>query len=216
MNKFFVAIFGYNFLKIDRQLFVFIWLIFFIFLDSCTSQNIGFKKIEYASFKIVKSKSSKTDSVFISLYSIIDDKGLAKVIDDDDYHDTLKFYTQKVDKERLDKINTVFNRQKKLDTYFYTKKLGANEFYGGEYHLFLISYKDGQKDSLCFVEPFMSSEFNSLYKMLDNFVFYGEHTNPCSQFKIPENFRKAVLLNYKKSSYLPEIKTLPSFKTQDQ
>lgn len=216
MNKFIAIIPGYKTFKKKKQFFVFTSALLCGILNSCTSQNTGFEKIEYASFKIIKSNGGQKDSMFIDLYSIIDNKGLARVLNDDDYHDTLKFYIHQLSKERLAKINTVFNPQKRLDTYFATKKLGDNEFYAGAYRLFLISYKDGQKDSLCFVEPFMKEEFNSVYKMLDDNVFYGEDTKPCPSFKIPENFRKAALLSYEKSTYLPEIKTLPSFKMEDQ
>ncbi len=200
----------------SKHLFVFTAVLFCGFLNSCTSQNTGFEKIEYASFKIIKSESGQKDSMFIELYSIIDMKGLAKILNDDDYHDTLKFYTHQLDKERMAKINVVFNPQKKLNTYFITKKLADNELYGGVYHAFLVTYRNGEKDSLCFIEPFMSREFNAVYKMLDDEVFYGEDTKPCNSFRIPENFRKSVLLNYKKSTYLPNVSTLPSFRIEDQ
>lgn len=211
MTNFFLTILKSNLVKM--KLFIFIIL---PCLTSCNSPKISFEKIEYASFRVLKSEDNSKDSISILLYSIMNNSGLVKIRNNDDYHDTLTFYTYQLNKGRMSEISQIFNSQKKLDDYFVTKKQADSAFYGGVYHFLKVVYENGQEDSVCFIPPFMSAKFNAVFNMLNDEVYFGQNNTSCNPFNIPEIFKTGVLLNYKKSTYLPEVKQLPSFKPEDQ
>lgn len=179
------------------------------------AQKTAFEKIEFASFDINSPRTTFRDSVAINLFSTIDSRGVVKVLNDDTYHETLTFYTYKLNTDQLKKIHSVFNNVKRLKEYMVIDKLEENSFFAGNYQFLSIEYKNGARDSLCFVPPFMAQEFLVVLEMLDS-IYYGEkETKKIMPFLITPHFRNTILAAYKKSSYLPTIRFPPAFRKED-
>ena len=179
------------------------------FILSCSAPGPVFKKIEYARFAIFPQKSNRKDSLSIGLYSVINKAGILTVLNDDNYHNTLTFYTYKLSSDQLNKINLIFDNKKTLKEYLIKKDLGVDTFYSGNYDFYKVTYDNGKTDSLCFVEPFMSEKFNLIYNMLYD-IYFSEKENKIKHesFSIPADFKNAILESYKNSTYLPENKSL--------
>jgi hypothetical protein len=195
-----------------RQIIIHLSFSFLFLFVSCMAQNTTFDKIEYASFNTNSQKSKQKDSLVIEIYSHIDKAGIVTVVNNDTYHDTITFYTYKLTAEQLQNIQSIFNINKKLTNSMITTSLAKNSLYAGNYDFFRVSYKNGEKkDSLCFIEPFMSQEFNFAYKMLNDIYYSKMNSNECKPFVIPKSFRESVLLTYKKSKYLPKVESLSDY-----
>lgn len=174
-------------------------------------QSRLFEKIEYASFE-----QPRNNNVRINLYYSIDTTGLVTIRNDDDYHNTLTFNTYELDTTQLKKINSIFNTTNHLNQYIIKRKFNDDEFFQGEYKFFSVRYKNSTKDSLCFIVPFMSNNFQDIYDMLDS-VYWADKKKlkDIPPFSIAQTFKNSVLLNYKKAG-LPGKKALPSFRLEDQ
>jgi hypothetical protein len=180
------------------------------------AQNISFKKIEYASFDVTPPKSKYKDHIRIGLYYSINKTGLVKILNDDDYHNTLTFDTYQLSIAQLKKINSIFNYTKHLKDYVMRKNLDNDEFFQGTYKFLSVIYRNDRKDSLCFIVPFMSNDFQNVYHMLDSIYWADKkRLKKIQPFPIPQYFKNSVLSNYKKSK-LPKKKSLPSFRLEDQ
>lgn len=199
-----------NFLK--RILFAYIFL---NVVNSTVAQNTSFEKIEYASFEVI-SKPKCKDSIRIGLYYNVDKTGLVTILNDDDYHNTLTFDTYQLSTTQLKKLNSIFNYTRHLKNFMVRKKLDSDEFFQGAYKFVSVVYRNGCNDNLCFIVPFMSNDFQDAYHMLDSIYWTDKKKlKKRHSFIVPEYFKKAVELSYKKSS-LPKKKSIPSFRVEDQ
>jgi hypothetical protein len=200
-----------NFLK--QMLFI---LIFSNIVNNTIAQNTLFGKIEYASFDVIPTKSKHVNHIKIGLYYRIEKSGLVTILNDDDYHNTLTFNSYQLSRAQLRKINSIFNYTKHLKDYVIRKNLDSNEFFQGTYKFLSVIYRNGCKDSLCFIVPFMSNDFQNVYHMLDSIYWADKkRLKKISPFIIPQYFKNAILSNYRKST-LPNKKSLPSFRREDQ
>jgi hypothetical protein len=190
--------------------------IFLIVYNNIIGQISSFEKIEYASFDAISQKSKHTDPIRIGLYYSIDKTGLLTIRNDDDYHNTLTFNTYQLSSTQSEKINSIFNPAKHLKKYVIKRKLDDDEYFQGTYKYISIAYKNRTKDSLCFIVPFMSNDFQLIYHLLDS-VYWADkkRLKKIQPFLIPQYFKNSVLSNYKKSK-LPKKKPLPPFRLEDQ
>jgi len=195
-----------------------ILLLLCLFLNICNkvkAQNNIFEKIEYASFDIKHLKKKHKDTIRIDLYSTIDKSGLITILDDDDYHNTLTFGTYQLNTAQLKKINSIFTSTVLLKNYMIRRSFNNDEFFQGTYNFLAVTYKNGKKDSIFFVVPFMSENFQNIYHMLNDIFYDKDHIKKRQPFIIPLNTKNSILSNYKKGN-LPKKRSLPSFRLEDQ
>lgn len=116
------------------------------------------------------------------------------------------YYKYKLDTELLAKLNSL--NDKKLEENIESKEMGENHFYAGNRNfLFLKSSTIEQK--ICFIQPLMKSEFNSIIDSLQEIVYSQNETLKTSKFKINfKTLKKEILLQNNIDNYLPE-KQLP-------
>ena len=191
-------------------------IIFSNIVNHTIAQNALFEKIEYASFDVIPTKSKHANHIRIGLYYRIEKNGLVTILNDDDYHNTLTFNGYQLSRTQLRKINSVFNYTKHLKDYVIRKNLDSNEFFQGTYNFLSVIYKNGCKDSLCFIVPFMSNDFQDVYHMLDSIYWADKkRLKKMQPFIISQYFKNTLLSNYRKSA-LPNKKSLPSFRREDQ
>jgi len=180
------------------------------------AQNTSFEKIDYASFDVTPPKSKYKDLIRIDLYYSIDKSGLVKILNDDDYHNTLTFSTYQLNADQLKKINSIFNNTKLLKNYVVRTQFDKDEFFQGTYKFLSVLYKDGHTDNLSFIVPFMSNDFEKIYDMLDSIYWADKkRLKQIQPFSIPQYFKNSILSNYKKGN-LPKKRSLPSFRLEDQ
>jgi hypothetical protein len=191
-------------------------LFVFNFNNKVNAQNNAFEKIEYASFDITPKKSKHKNDIRIDLYYNIDKNGLVTIRNDDDYHNTLTFSTYQLSTDQINRLNSIFNNTKPLKSYVVRTKFDKDEFFQGTYKFLSVLYKNGHKDSLSFIVPFMSNDFESVYHMLDSIYWADKKSlKNIHPFPIPPYFKNSVLLNSKKSK-LPNKRSLPPFRLEDQ
>jgi len=188
----------------------------FLLFEITSKAQIGFQKIEYALFDVNSYRTNVKDSVFVSLYCTISKNGLILINNKDDYHEEHTYYSFKLRKSQLQKINSTFNSQAKLKSYLAKTKLGKNSFYAGNYDFYRVTYDNGTVDSICVIPPFMSQKFYDTYNLLDNIFFAKDNTMKINQFNIPRTFLNSLKGCYWKSKYLPEIKNPPPFILEKQ
>lgn len=200
-----------HFLK--QTLFI---IIFSNIVNNAIAQNTLFKKIEYASFDVIPTKSKQANHIRVGLYYKIEKNGLVSILNDDDYHNTLTFNSYQLSRSQLKKINSIFNYTSHLKDYEIRKNLDSNEFFQGTYKFLSVIYQNGCKDSLCFIVPFMSNDFKYVYHMLDS-IYWADKKKlkKIQPFIISQYFKKTILSNYRRSA-LPNKKSLPSFRREDQ
>jgi hypothetical protein len=199
-----------NFLK--QMLFI---LIFSNIVNNTIAQNTLFKKIEFASFDVIPAKS-KHAHIRVGLYYKIEKNGLVSILNDDDYHNTLTYNSYQLSRAQLKKINSIFIYQRRLKDYVIRKNLDSVEFFQGTYNFLSVIYNNGCNDSLCFIVPFMSNDFQNVYHMLDSIYWADKkRLKKIQPFIISQYFKNSILSNYRKSA-LPNKKSLPSFRREDQ
>ncbi len=112
----------------------------------------------------------------------------------------LKFYGYQLSDKLINEINSLFAKSS-LKTNLIQTKLKPGTHYSGSYY-----YITCDKESLCFIEPFMSKDFNSIFAQIENTILKqsekAEIENP--RFNIKE-IKKRVIIEHKKSNYLPKI-----------
>ena len=103
-----------------------------------------------------------------------------------------------------------------MKSYVRKTKLDKDEFFEGSYEFFSVIYQNDLKDSLCFIVPFMSKEFQNVYHMLDS-IYWSDKKRLTKRhaFSIPTYFKNSISSNFKKSG-LPKKKPLPAFRLEDQ
>jgi len=193
----------------NNKSLILILVLFWAYDKKSIAQNIQFERIEYASFDVNSYRTKVKDTAFINLYSVINKDGLLKVNNNDSYHNTHTYYTHRLTSAQLKSLDSIFNR-KSLNIYLAKTKLEDNSFYAGSYDYFLVTYQNGSKDSLCIIAPFMSSDFEKVYDMLDD-IYYSDKNIKIKPFNISHDFIKSLMISYLNSNYLPKIQNPPAF-----
>lgn len=190
--------------------------IFFILTSCENSKAPTFQTIEYASFDINSYRTKKKDSVYINMFYTISKQGLIEINNQDDYHNRHTYYSFQLTQTEISKLDSIFNQRHKLKSYLANTKMKDNSFYAGSYDYFRVTYSNGTVDSICIIQPFMSEDFESTYKLLDSTIYDREDKIEIKEFDVPDYFKLSLKKSYFKSSYLPEIKTIPAFRPEDQ
>ncbi len=188
--------------------------IIFEFVSCVNSQTNPFQKIEYASFDVNSYRTKTKDTAYVGVYYLISNKGLMVINNQDDYHNTHTYYSFQLTQEELKKLHSIFAQTHKMKSYLGSTNLDENSLYAGAYDFFRVTYADGNVDSLCIIPPFMTTDFQKAYNFLDSVIYIREGRKEIEKFDIPIIFKRSLKSCYFNSSYLPEIKTLPSFKSQ--
>ncbi len=179
------------------------------YLCNVVNAQVSFKKIEYASFDVNSPRTKQKDSVAIFLYTSIDMNGLSHVSNRDEESDSILFFKFQLDPTQLKKTKAFFTDKTALQDYMVTKSLKDGEHYGGSYDFLLVTYANDKKDSICFIDDYMSSDFENVFTTLKSNFYRQKTTNTTDSFVIPQDFKKSVQISFNHSNYLPPIEFPP-------
>jgi len=140
----------------------------------------------------------------ISSYSTIDPDGRLNIFINGNHGPA--YYTAQLSDHEIEALNKL--TEKNLQSFVKTKKLGAGMHYAGGRDY--ISFNQGKKQSqMCFIEPFMSDEYNELINTLSDKIYNQDDSTKTKKFAIDFNKIKAEILKQNKiDNYLPK-KELP-------
>lgn len=170
-----------------------------LILSILISLNSHSQKIKAIDFKIVDYEVKSNKNLDIKSFTIIGSNGILTVFSDS--WDGKNYFQYKLSNEEINKINSLF--EKELDSYVKQKQLNKNQYFAGNPRF--ITYKiNGKKKSLCFIEPFMNSEFMDVIKILNSKIYKHDETAKIS--KNIEDFgkvKKEIIERSKIDNYLP-------------
>jgi hypothetical protein len=167
------------------------------------SCSLDTHKNKFTDFKFVV-YDIENNTVSISSYSILDKNGVLRVYLKR-YNDTV-FYKYQLTKEEIEKVNKLSSD--KLQNFVEKKQLENNSYYAGSRNY--INFKVNNKNErLCFIQPFMSSEFSEIIDLLTEKIYKQDETAITSEFKINfEAIKNDILKQNEIDNYLPQ-KQLP-------
>ena len=116
------------------------------------------------------------------------------------------YYKYKLDSALLVKLDSL--NKKNFETFIQSKKLEENHFYAGNKN-FLSLKNSTTEQKICFIQPFMNSEFNLVIDSLQEIIYSQNEALKSSKFKINfKTIKKEIIKQNKINNYLPE-KQLP-------
>jgi hypothetical protein len=182
---------------------------FYTIASAQNKSKAQFKTIEFAAFDVNSPRTKQKDSVEIFCYAIIDRKGKMSILNRDEDNDSLSYFKYQLDTAEFRKINFLFKDNAPLKDHMTSQSLKKGEHYGGSYSFLSVGYQNEKKDSLCFIDSYMSEDFQSALNILDK-IFYGKSKSGTkAKFIVPINFKKSLQESLKKSNYLPPIEFPP-------
>lgn len=115
----------------------------------------------------------------------------------------LAFYNFQLSQDQVKKISNLLNKSNALKNNMISNKLAPNEHYAGEYHY--VEFTSGShSESLCFIESFMSKEFNTIYDELIQVMFSGSDSSKTNNPNFnTQKIAKKIALQNSQSTYLP-------------
>lgn len=191
----------------NKILFLFLSITFPTIIFSCASPTKSVKQIEAAYF----TGSNKKPIPFITGYVSFINGGLATYYDNDRRTGIEEFTNIQLPDSLISKMKELFNGKKKLKVYEERRKMEENEFFAGEYFYLKLTYDDNTIDSLCTIQPFLSTKFNEDYDSFVDFIYEKSNRRPIAPFKISSSFQTSLNSAYHNCDYLPEITSAPSF-----
>jgi hypothetical protein len=188
--------------SLKLQIIVFLTILSFNILNAQQNLKLNFKRIELTYYET----NGNPLKINVINYVQINEYGIVTV------HlygnNGLKFYRYQLSNELMSQINSLMLGKDSLKKQLVKTKMDAGKYYAGSYNFIAF---DNQK--LCFVQPYMSKAFNLIFSQLEDIILKqsenAEIDNP--KFKIKE-IEKRVLIEHKKSNYLPKIGQPPSMK----
>jgi hypothetical protein len=184
------------------QILVFLTILSFNNLNAQENIKLKSKRIDLAYYEL----DGNSSKIMLSNYAQINQYG--KVTVQLYGNKGLKFYQYQLSNELMNQINSLIIDKNSLKKQLVKTKLDSGNHYAGIYNFIAF---DNQE--LCFVEPYMSKAFNLIFNQLEDIVFKqtenSEIDNP--KFKL-EEMEKRVLIEHKKSNYLPKIEQPPRMK----
>jgi hypothetical protein len=195
------------------NILIIIFLAILLFFTSCFFQENknSFRKIEIAYFKPDTGKNG----IFISTYLTIGKSGLVNCFNEDKEDKLTEYTTIYLPKNKLQQIGNIIEGKQKLKTYQVTTKLDDDEFFAGEYFYLRVEYEDDKVDSVCTILPFLATTFTTMYDSFESYVFDRANGQQSSPFAISDLFLTSLKGAYRQCDYLPEITTLPPFKSKN-
>lgn len=172
----------------------FLLIIFYCAFSSAQSTDLKFVEYEVNSKNQIKIEmySELDSSNYLNVYMLENNKPV--------------YYKYKLESALLVKLDSL--NKKNFEVYIQSKKLKENHFYGGNRN-FLSLKNNTTEQKICFIQPFMNSEFNLVIDSLQEIIYSQNEALKSSKFKI--NFKalkKEISLQNKINNYLPE-KQLP-------
>lgn len=167
------------------------------------SLTINSQKNKLTDFKFVV-YDIENDIISISSYSTLDKNGVLSVYLKK-YNNNV-FYKYQLTREEIEKVNKLSSS--KLQNFVDKKQLENNTYYSGSRNY--INFKVKNKDErLCFIQPFMSSEFSEIMNLLTEKIYKQDESAITTAFKIDfETIKNDILKQNKIDNYLPQ-KQLP-------
>jgi len=164
--------------------------------------KLNFKRIDLIYYQ----KNGNQPKINVTVYAQINQYGIVNVHLNG--NNGLKFYRYQLSNELISQINSLMIGKKSLQKQLVKTRMDAGKHYAGTYNFIAFD-----NEELCFVEPYMSNAFNVIYNQLEDVILKqsenAEIDNP--KFKIKE-IEKRILIEHKKSTYLPKIVQSPSIK----
>lgn len=176
-----------------------------IILSIFSSLFLNAQNNELTDFKLISYDIDSLKNVTINSYSSIDNNGILNVYMEEDGVPT--YYSYKLSTEESDKIKKIYNNN--LEDYIEKKEFEPDTFYAGSRN-YLTGKINNKTKKLCFIEPFMKSDFNEIIDILQDKIYKQEESAKISKFKI--NFKlikKEIVLQNQIYNYLPEKKLPP-------
>ncbi|OCA69099.1 hypothetical protein BBI01_17980 [Chryseobacterium artocarpi] len=178
-----------------KKKFLFLLLIQVVFV-SCQKKITDLKLISY--------DERSNNELKINAFSTLDKDGVLLVYLDRQRDNV--FYKYKLSQSEIDQINTLAS--KKLENYVIKKSLDLNQGYAGSRNF--ISFKvNGKEDKICFIKPFMDSDFNKIIDSLEDKIYKQEDSQRTEAFQIDFKKTEKEIANQNQiNNYLPS-KSLP-------
>lgn len=185
-----------KFMKSSKLILLFTLIVLsFHFSHAQEKVKLKFKKIELAYYD-AKENSSE---IKVSNYAQINEYGIVTVHLNGNRG--LKFYRYQLSDKLMREINSLLNGKNFLKNNLVKTQMKTGRRYAGSYNFIAFD-----KEILCFVEPYMSMKFNSVFSQLEDVILKqsenSETENP--KFNIKQ-IEKRVLNEHTKSNYLPKI-----------
>jgi len=170
----------------------------------CLSHTFCSPKSKLNDFKLV-SYGVENNGILISSYSTLDEKGILKVFLKR-YNDSA-YYKYQLTKNEIESVNKLSS--KKLKDFIVKKKFEPGTGYSGSSNY--LSFKiDNRNENLCFILPFMDTQFKESIQMLENKIYSQNDSCRISEFNIDfENTKKEILKQEHIDNYLPKKQSLP-------
>lgn len=165
---------------------------------------LGFSQtLKVNNFKLVTYENASKEVKILS-YTTIDKKGKLIVFLDDEKSPS--YYSYQLTKNEIVELNKLF--KKNFQEFIERKKLDDNEHYAGSRNFISYNYYKAI-EQICFITPFMDSEFNEIIDLLQNKIYKQEPSAKISKFEIDfDSVKNSILIQEKKDNYLPQ-KELP-------
>lgn len=188
--------------SLKLQIIVFLTILSSNILNAQQNLKLNFKRIELIYYEI----NGNPLKINVTNYAQINEYGIVTVHLNG--NNGLKFYQYQLSNELMSQINSLIIGKDSLEKQLVKTKMSAGKHYAGSYNF--ISFDN---EELCFIEPYMSKAFNLIFNQLEDIILKqsenAEIVNP--KFKIKE-IEKRVLIEHKKSTYLPKIGQPPIIK----
>ncbi|MDV2448640.1 hypothetical protein CMU93_14140 [Elizabethkingia anophelis] len=173
-------------------------LIFLTSLNSC-AQKIKFKNFELISYEI----ESKNNIEFNS-YSTIDKNGKLKVYINGSRGKA--YYSYQLNDDEIKIVNRLYDQN--LEDFVKKKRLDPNQGYAGSRN-YISFQKNEHKNSLCYIVPFMNSEFTAISDLLTDKIYAQKDSAKIGEFNIDfKRLEKEIIKQNQIDNYLPQ-KQLP-------
>lgn len=173
----------------------------FLTIDANSLDKLS-KKV--SDFRLISYDVESDNHLKINAYSLLDKDGVLNVYLDRERDKV--FYKYKLSKSELDQINSL--SKNKLENYVAKKALDQNQGYAGSRNY--ISFKvNGKEDKLCFILPFMNSEFSKVIDSLETKIYQQDESSTTEKFSIDfKKIEKEIMNQNQIDNYLPS-KQLP-------
>ena len=187
---------------LQLQIIVLLTVLSFHFLNAQQNAKLNFKKIELTYYEA----NGNPSKINVIAYAQINAYGIVTVHLNG--NKGLKFYRYQLSDELMSQINSLLIGKNSLRKQLVKTKMDVGRHYAGSYNFIAFD-----KEELCFVEPYMSKEFNLIFNQIEDIILKqfenAEIANPNFNIKGVE---KRVMIEHKKSHYLPKIEQPPRMK----
>ncbi|AZA55980.1 hypothetical protein [Chryseobacterium shandongense] len=162
------------------------------------------QKIKLENFQLVSYDINSSNKVEFNSYSTIDRNGKLNV-----YIDGYKgktYYSYQLSENEIKTVNDL--DKENLESFVAKKHLDPNHRYAGSRN-YISFQKNGKKKEICFILPFMNSEFLKILNSLEEKIYSQQSSAEVPTFNIDFNkLEKDILKQNQIDNYLPQ-KTLP-------